>query len=71
MTRSYEMLNKDKEIIATEVLNEYNQGVGMFCTFFCASLITSLQFVYPRILPIRKDVAVMTHQSEVVNVWEE
>jgi hypothetical protein len=33
MTRSYELLNKDKEIIATEVLNEYNQGVGMFCTF--------------------------------------
>jgi len=28
-------------------------------------------FVYPRINPVRKDVAVMTHQSEVVNVWEE
>jgi len=28
-------------------------------------------FVYPRINPIRKDVAVMTHQSEVVNVWED
>jgi hypothetical protein len=28
-------------------------------------------FVYPRINPIRRDVAVMTHQSEVVNVWEE
>jgi len=28
-------------------------------------------FVYPRIMPIRKDVAVMTHQSEVVNVWED
>lgn len=27
-------------------------------------------FVYPRINPIRRDVAVMTHQSEVVNVWE-
>lgn len=30
-----------------------------------------LQFVYPRINPIRKDVAVMTHQSEIVNVWED
>ncbi|KAJ7046791.1 hypothetical protein C8F04DRAFT_1061771 [Mycena alexandri] len=28
-------------------------------------------FVYPRINPVRKDVAVMTHQSEVVNVWED
>ncbi|KAF8163310.1 hypothetical protein B0H34DRAFT_795036 [Crassisporium funariophilum] len=28
-------------------------------------------FVYPRINPIRRDVAVMTHQSEVVNVWEQ
>ncbi|KAF9005659.1 hypothetical protein BDQ17DRAFT_1353544 [Cyathus striatus] len=29
------------------------------------------RFVYPRINPIRRDVAVMTHQSEVVNVWED
>jgi hypothetical protein len=28
------------------------------------------QFVYPRINPVRKDVAVMTHESEIVNVWE-
>ncbi|KJA27206.1 hypothetical protein HYPSUDRAFT_35803 [Hypholoma sublateritium FD-334 SS-4] len=28
-------------------------------------------FVNPRLNPIRRDVAVMTHQSEVVNVWEE
>ncbi|KAJ8700136.1 hypothetical protein PTI98_003192 [Pleurotus ostreatus] len=28
-------------------------------------------FVYPRVNPIRKDVAVMTHQSEVVDVWED
>ncbi|PPR06672.1 hypothetical protein CVT26_001214 [Gymnopilus dilepis] len=28
-------------------------------------------FVYPRINPVRRDVAVMTHQSEVVNVWED
>ncbi|KIK57819.1 hypothetical protein GYMLUDRAFT_46023 [Collybiopsis luxurians FD-317 M1] len=28
-------------------------------------------FVYPRINPIRRDVAVMTHQSEVVSVWED
>ncbi|RDB21044.1 hypothetical protein Hypma_011610 [Hypsizygus marmoreus] len=54
MTYSYNALLKDKEIIAAEVLNEYNQG-----------------FVYPRINPIRKDVAVMTHESEVVNIWED
>ncbi|KAJ6502541.1 hypothetical protein C8R45DRAFT_622757 [Mycena sanguinolenta] len=28
-------------------------------------------FVYPRVNPVRKDAAVMTHQSEVVNVWED
>ncbi|KAF9069608.1 hypothetical protein BDP27DRAFT_1383114 [Rhodocollybia butyracea] len=28
-------------------------------------------FVYPRINPIRRDVAVMTHQSEVVSVWDD
>jgi len=53
MTRSYEVLLKDKEIIFAEVMHEYNRG-----------------FVYPRVNPVRKDVAVMTHQSEVVNVWE-
>ncbi|KAF7338290.1 hypothetical protein MVEN_02054400 [Mycena venus] len=47
MTHSYKALLKDKEIIAAEVLNEYNTG-----------------FVYPRINPVRKDAAVMTHQSE-------
>ncbi|PPR08095.1 hypothetical protein CVT24_010556 [Panaeolus cyanescens] len=28
-------------------------------------------FVTPRLNPIRRDVAVMTHQSEIVNVWED
>ncbi|KAF5391451.1 hypothetical protein D9757_001881 [Collybiopsis confluens] len=28
-------------------------------------------FVYPKINPVRKDVAIMTHQSEIVNVWED
>ncbi|KAK7054889.1 hypothetical protein VNI00_003352 [Paramarasmius palmivorus] len=50
----YTQLLKDKEVLAAEVMNEYNEG-----------------FVYPRINPIRKDVAIMTHQSEVVNVWED
>jgi len=53
LSRSYEILLKDKEIIYSEVMHEYNRG-----------------FVYPRVNPIRKDVAVMTHQSEVVNVWD-
>lgn len=30
MTHSYKALLKDKEIIAAEVLNEYNQGVRGF-----------------------------------------
>ncbi|KAG7092466.1 hypothetical protein E1B28_008818 [Marasmius oreades] len=50
----YADLIRDKEILAAEVMNEYNEG-----------------FVYPRLNPIRKDVAIMTHQSEVVNVWED
>ena len=33
MSRSYEMLLKDKEIIASEVLNEYNQLVEYFIIF--------------------------------------
>ncbi|KAI0082798.1 hypothetical protein K474DRAFT_1654972 [Panus rudis PR-1116 ss-1] len=28
------------------------------------------KFVYPRINPIRKDAAVMTHQAEMVNIWD-
>ncbi|KAJ7774601.1 hypothetical protein DFH07DRAFT_800165 [Mycena maculata] len=53
MTLSWKALLNDRQIINSEVHNEYNTG-----------------FVYPRINPVRKDVAVMTHQSEVVNVWE-
>ncbi|KAJ7155957.1 hypothetical protein C8R43DRAFT_416605 [Mycena crocata] len=71
MTHSYKALLKDKEIIAAEVFNEYNQGVSV-CSYFTRFwLIRWVQFVYPRINPVRKDVAVMTHQSEVVNVWED
>ncbi|KAL4254114.1 hypothetical protein ABKN59_002459 [Abortiporus biennis] len=29
------------------------------------------KFVYPRINPIRKDAAVMTHQAEMVNIWDD
>ncbi|TFY51636.1 hypothetical protein EVJ58_g10459 [Rhodofomes roseus] len=29
------------------------------------------KFVYPRVNPIRKDAAVMTHESEVVDIWED
>jgi len=54
MTGSFEALLKDKEIIAAEVMSEYND-----------------KFVYPRVNPVRKDVAVMTHQAEVVDVWNE
>ncbi|KZT70117.1 hypothetical protein DAEQUDRAFT_689622 [Daedalea quercina L-15889] len=28
------------------------------------------KFVYPRVNPVRKDAAVMTHESEVVDIWE-
>ncbi|KAH8833620.1 hypothetical protein DL96DRAFT_1703270 [Flagelloscypha sp. PMI_526] len=51
---SFRALLKDKEIIASQVMNEYNY-----------------KFVNPRVNPIRKDASVMTHQSEVVNVWED
>ncbi|EKM82675.1 hypothetical protein AGABI1DRAFT_118118 [Agaricus bisporus var. burnettii JB137-S8] len=51
---SYNIRIRDKELIAAEVMNEYNE-----------------EFVYPRVNPIRRDAAVMTHQSEVVNVWED
>jgi len=54
ITHSFEALLKDREIIAAEVMSEYND-----------------QFVYPRVNPIRKDVAVMTHQSEIVNVFDD
>ncbi|KAK2466909.1 hypothetical protein APHAL10511_001167 [Amanita phalloides] len=54
LIRAFNVLVKDKALIAAEMLNEYNQG-----------------YVYPRLHPIRKDVAVMTHQSEMINVWED
>ncbi|KAH7914944.1 hypothetical protein BJ138DRAFT_1170202 [Hygrophoropsis aurantiaca] len=54
LMKAYEGLVKDRAILASEVMHEYNQG-----------------FVYPRMFPIKKDVAVMTHQSEMVNIWED
>lgn len=76
MVHSYSTLLKDKEIIAAEVMHEYNQGVRLFPFTPVRTLSVNAgsvlpQFVYPRVNPIRKDVAVMTHQSEVVNVWED
>lgn len=32
VTRSYQALVKDKEILAAEVMHEYNQGVRLFAT---------------------------------------
>jgi len=54
LNNAFQMLVKDKEIIAAEVMHEYDE-----------------KFVIPRINPIRRDAAVMTHQAEVVNVWED
>ncbi|KAF8201827.1 hypothetical protein BJ912DRAFT_946558 [Pholiota molesta] len=54
LTHSYTQLLKDKQILSSETMKEYNDI-----------------FVNPRLNPIRRDVAVMTHQSEVVNVWED
>ncbi|KAF8902131.1 hypothetical protein CPB84DRAFT_1776689 [Gymnopilus junonius] len=54
LTHAFIQLLKDKQILASETMKEYNDV-----------------FVYPRVNPIRRDVAVMTHQSEVVSVWEE
>lgn len=30
-----------------------------------------IQFVFPRVNPIKRDASVMTHQAEMVNVWED
>ncbi|KAG8770157.1 hypothetical protein FRC12_004474 [Ceratobasidium sp. 428] len=49
LSQSYEGLLKDRRILNSEVMNEYNQ-----------------KFVYPRIIPVRKDACVMTHEAEVV-----
>ncbi|EKM55495.1 uncharacterized protein PHACADRAFT_195529 [Phanerochaete carnosa HHB-10118-sp] len=49
LTKSYDILIKDRAIISAEVLHEYDE-----------------KFVYPRINPLRKDQAVMTHQAEMV-----
>jgi Protein of unknown function (DUF2418) len=72
MAYAFHTLLKDKEIIAAEVMNEYNQGVCWPYSLRMPPVPMFMpQFVYPRINPIRKDVAVMTHQSEVVNIWED
>lgn len=68
-TRAYEALLKDKAIIAAEVLHEYDEKVRPLPDNV-EHLTDSLQFVYPRVNPIRKDAAVMTHESEVVDVWQ-
>ncbi|KAL9715157.1 hypothetical protein Ac2012v2_001817 [Leucoagaricus gongylophorus] len=54
LVHSYNVLLKDKELVAAEVMNEYNQG-----------------FVYPQLYPFRKDAAVMTHEAEMVDLWED
>jgi len=71
LTYAYTLLMKDKQILSSETMREYNDGVSIHLRIALphAEPIFS-QFVYRRINPIRKDVAVMTHQSEVVNVWE-
>jgi hypothetical protein len=68
---SFEALLKDRAIIAAEVMHEYDEKVSIYSIFSSAALTGGLQFVYPRVNPIRRDVAVMTHQSECVNVWED
>ena len=70
LTNAFQTMVKDKNIIAAEVMYEYDEKVSFFrCWESLADL--PIQFVFPRVNPIRKDVAVMTHQAEVVNVWED
>ncbi|EIW85185.1 hypothetical protein CONPUDRAFT_135005 [Coniophora puteana RWD-64-598 SS2] len=52
LVEGYEGVVRDREILAGEVMYEYNEG-----------------FVYPRVNPIRRDVAVMTHENEMVS-WK-
>ena len=42
-----------------------------YCENASNSPLNYTQFVYPRVNPIRKDAAVMTHESEVVDVWQD
>ena len=70
-TRAYDALIKDKAIIAAEVLHEYDEKVRLILLGDIEPWVDPLQFVYPRVNPIRKDAAVMTHESEVVDVWQE
>lgn len=51
------------------MLHEYDEKVRTVNSFSSTTL-TTVQFVYPRVNPVRKDAAVMTHESEMVNVWE-
>lgn len=76
LIRSYEALIKDRSIIAKEVMHEYDEKVSVPYTSAinvssCSRNLFTSQFVYPRINPVRKDACVMTHQAEMVNVWED
>lgn len=68
LVRGYERLVKDRQILAAEVMGEYNEGVSG--SFGRRVLADGDQFVYPRLMPVRRDAAVMTHQAEMVG-WED
>ena len=63
---------KDKQILSAEVMNEYNEKVrddSLFKTFQLTD--RDAQFVNPRVNPVRFDKAVMTHQAEVIDYWND
>jgi Protein of unknown function (DUF2418) len=70
LTHTFQTLIKDKEIIASEVMHEYDEKVRLVLHHFSSIHSSNRnQFVIPRVNPVRRDVAVMTHQAEVFDVW--
>ena len=70
--RSFQILLKDTRIIQSGVMQEYDAKVRAALTFVRfphAILLTvpMLQFVNPRVHPVRRDAAVMTHQAEMID----
>lgn len=68
---------KDRAIIAAEVMHEYDEKVSTHIPDYNQShhhtylTCVVIQFVTPRVNPIRSDACVQTHQSEMVNPFED
>lgn len=64
---------KDTVIIQREVMHEYDEKVRALVLLSLLMLIApsrKIQFVNPRVHPVMRDAAVMTHQAEMVHAHE-